>query len=192
MFDETFMKHQVAEHTIKSQLTVEIFVNKGLDSALNIDRETFNVSHPHYQIVMRWLHQAIRQVVNKYKVIKRDLTVVSRREGQSDFLRNLSQVVDEGLLVNGVDPAEKASLHIVDEDSRDGTEIPVDSFRISTKDYKNITAFNSTGSLKSHKVEARSEALLQLLDGYGLLKELSPKQQHNLIVDILKVMSVED
>jgi hypothetical protein len=56
------MKDQVAEQTRLRRITAEVFVLKGLDAALNIDRESFNYAHPHYQYLMKWVHNALRQV----------------------------------------------------------------------------------------------------------------------------------
>src|SRR6185436_14488149 len=55
LFDQTFLKYQVAERRL-SQLIAEVYVEAGLESALNIDRESFNTAHPHYQILASWVH----------------------------------------------------------------------------------------------------------------------------------------
>jgi hypothetical protein len=69
LFDPTFFKYQVSEQTRLRQIESEIFIQRGLDAALNIDRESFNFSHPHVQLVGAWLHRAIRQLTNKHKEI---------------------------------------------------------------------------------------------------------------------------
>jgi hypothetical protein len=46
------MKWQLAEYVLKSQIMVEINILEGFESALNIDRESFNIAHPHYQLVI--------------------------------------------------------------------------------------------------------------------------------------------
>lgn len=53
LYDDSFMKYQVQENTRKKQVTCEIFVEQGLDSALNIDRESYNFSHPHVVILTK-------------------------------------------------------------------------------------------------------------------------------------------
>ena len=68
-FDPTFFKYQVSEQTRLRQITSELFIQRGLDAALNIDRESFNFSHPHVQLVTAWLHRSIRQLTNKHKDI---------------------------------------------------------------------------------------------------------------------------
>ena len=67
LFDESFIKYQISEQNRLRQITAEIFVLKGLDPALNIDRESFNYAHPHYQFLMKWVHNALRQLANTQK-----------------------------------------------------------------------------------------------------------------------------
>ncbi len=46
LFDPTFMRYQVAELTRLKQISAKIIAcSKGLDAALNIDRESFNFPH---------------------------------------------------------------------------------------------------------------------------------------------------
>lgn len=69
LFDPTFLNYQVSEQTRLRQITAEIFVHEGLDIALNIDRESFNYSHPHLLYIQRWLHRALRLLVNRLKAM---------------------------------------------------------------------------------------------------------------------------
>src|SRR5262249_54489135 len=70
LFDSTFLKYQVAESRRLRQIIAEVFVDEGLDSALNIDRESFNTAHPHYQLLVSWVHNALRQAANKLKSVE--------------------------------------------------------------------------------------------------------------------------
>lgn len=67
LFDRTFLNYQVSEQTRLRQITAEIFVKKGLDAAINIDRESFNYGHPHFIYIQKWLHRALRLFVNRLK-----------------------------------------------------------------------------------------------------------------------------
>ena len=69
LFDSTFLNYQVSEQTRLRQITAEVFIHEGLDSAINIDRESFNYSHPHFLFLQRWLHQALRLLVNRLKAL---------------------------------------------------------------------------------------------------------------------------
>lgn len=196
MFDETFMKHQVAEHTIKSQLTIEIFVNKGLDSALNIDRESFNIAHPHYQIVMRWLHSAIRQVVNKYKQIKKEKKKEIEDSYNDDFSKALNDIVSESYISNKRDPHERSNLLVSKENEEESVEsdneiIVADSFIVSSDRIDKVFEPIRRNKSKQEKIMNKSEAILQILDSYGLLENMTVEKQESLVVDLIKVIKLE-
>lgn len=72
LFDPEFLSYQVSEQTRKKQVTCEIFVTEGLDGALNIDRESFNTSNPHYLYIQKWLHSAFRQFATMHKRLGRE------------------------------------------------------------------------------------------------------------------------
>ena len=40
---------------------------------MNIDRESFNFAHPHYQLLMGWVHNALRQLANTHKALAADI-----------------------------------------------------------------------------------------------------------------------
>jgi hypothetical protein len=200
LFDETFMKHQVAEHTIKSQLTIEIFVSKGLDSALNIDRESFNIAHPHYQIVMRWLHSAIRQVVNRYKSIKKSAAKEIKDSNENAITNEIKKVVDNSYSSNEKDPLEISRLTmvnesgdtVVDSDINDNAVVAnYDNYIISETSYNEVKEELNLSNLKQKGVFKRSEAILQILDSYDLLENLTVKKQENLVLDLIKILSIE-
>ncbi len=196
MFDETFMKHQVAEHTIKSQLTIEIFVNKGLDSALNIDRESFNIAHPHYQIVMRWLHSAIRQVVNKYKQIKKEKKKEVEENFEDGFSKALSEIVSKSYISNLKDPDERANLVVANDNEEDKTvdeEIKkiADSFIVSSNKIDKVFEPIKRQKNKQKKIIDKSEAILQILDSYGLLENMTVERQEQLVIDLIEVIKLE-
>lgn len=210
LFDETFMKHQVAEHTIKSQLTAEIFVSRGLDSALNIDRESFNIAHPHYQIVMRWLHSAIRQVVNKYKQIKRDVQVTINTDNEDAFTLSLNKIVERSYKSNLKDPHERSSLVLLDDNiashGMGDTEISnnendkqiiksidevYDSFIVTKSKLDEVLFPIKRQKSKQKNLISRSQAILQILESYNLLENLTVEKQELLVLDLIEVLSVE-
>lgn len=199
LFDETFMKHQVAEHTIKSQLSIEIFVNKGLDSALNIDRESFNVSHPHYQIIMKWLHQAIRQAVYRYKNLKKLALATKVELKDNNIHTGVSGIVRNSPGNFGRDYSELSNLYLVDgakatstrKQSFKTSDLPMESVRIDRSRFITLSGLTSSTSSKLHTIEVKTEAIIQLLDGYGLLSNLSASQRESLIEDVIQVLGFE-
>ncbi len=78
LFDPTFMRYQVSEQTRKQQITCEIFVNEGLEGAMNIDRESFNFAHPHVVFLTQWLHNALRKLATTQKSLAAEVRHKSR------------------------------------------------------------------------------------------------------------------
>lgn len=54
-YDRTFLHYPKAEGPMFNQLSGEIFVDKGLEEALNIDRNSFNETHPHFLKLQQFL-----------------------------------------------------------------------------------------------------------------------------------------
>jgi hypothetical protein len=96
LFDRTFFNYQVSEQTRLRQITSELFVERGLDAALNIDRESFNYSHPHLQLVTLWLHGAIRQLTNRLKDeaarLREDRRDAEAEEGRNYLAKTVANV----------------------------------------------------------------------------------------------------
>ncbi|MCV4285719.1 ATP-binding protein [Pseudomonas capsici] len=199
LFDETFMKHQVAEHTIKSQLTVEIFVHDGLDSALNIDRESFNISHPHYQIIMKWLHQAIRQVVNKYKAIKKEEVAKNNLDSRSRYDSKLSELVLTSIQKSGMELDDVSNLYLIDSGLAYSTDrnklsvldLPMESIKVDRGRFIQLAGVGTHNSKKGYHVESKVEAILQVLESYKVLSNLSVSQRESLIEDLIQIVSFE-
>lgn len=54
-YDRTFLHYPKAEGPMPNQLSGEIFVEEGLEEALNIDRNSFNETHSHYLKIQQFL-----------------------------------------------------------------------------------------------------------------------------------------
>jgi len=64
-YDRTLLKYPREEGPIFGMISGEIFVEQGLENALNIDRNSFNETHPHYQRLKFELHNFIKNTVVK-------------------------------------------------------------------------------------------------------------------------------
>lgn len=189
LFDDTFMKYQVSEQTRLRQITAEIFVTKGLDAALNIDRESFNYAHPHYVLLSNWLHRALRQVANTHKALGaavRNDKLVERRSASDDalnefavqqwnFVRHEAAELPPPVVV-AIGPLEAAAQR---------------SQGVIAFDRSRLTAANPPpgrqADLEAAEREAKLKALAVILDGYGVFDNMSFDNQHDLMNAILSV-----
>lgn len=63
LYDPTFMKYDKIESPRDNWMSGEIYVEEGLDSALNIDRDSFNENDEHYFILRQELHNFLKDTV---------------------------------------------------------------------------------------------------------------------------------
>ena len=179
LFDPTFLNYQVSEQTRLRQITAEIFVQEGLDSAVNIDRESFNYSHPHFLYIQKWLHEALRLLVNRLKGIAAEDLARAKEEYRLEALtyasnvwnRRLGDVSDPPL----TDPAAK---YLPEEVGGAEIEWPAESI-VSGK------RKGSGGSRKAGMGEI--SALAVVLEAYGVLSNLPVEERAALVRDILGI-----
>lgn len=190
-FDDTFMGYKVSEQTRLRQITAEIYVREGLDGAINIDRESFNYAHPHYQYLLKWLHSAIRQLTNKHKEIGKDLRS-NRLIAESKKLKEaLAEKVEQVLVDRGVE--DVPDIRFLEKDSEQ---------KASTLRRQGVVAYRKEAVLPESKggratavskqrmamIEKKTIAIAQILHGWGVLDRLTYENQEKLIRDIAEIM----
>jgi Histidine kinase-, DNA gyrase B-, and HSP90-like ATPase len=199
LFDDTFLNYEVSEQTRLRQTTAELFVSEGLDSALNIDRESFNYSHPHYQFLSRWVHRALRQLATRHKAIGDDMAIAAREERVERHQERLSGLVEEILVSAPGSPEPSAVVFMEDERSeeaqksrRKGTLVFPSAILPSFPAVKGNKRQKAKANTEKIKFEGKLKAVAQILDGYGLLNRLSYSQQARILDAIARVFAQGD
>lgn len=190
LFDPTFMRYQVSEQTRLRQTVCEIFVTEGLESALNIDRESFNNAHPHTIFITKWLHSALRQLASAQKNIAskvRQQTRGQRKEQAVSGIQKIAVSVWRGQAddsaarppdVEFVQPGEKVSRRRDAYVYNKAAVVP-DAGRRQT------TAERSRDAVQEEKLKA----IAQVLAAFGLLDRLTITRQEKLLRAIFRIMS---
>lgn len=172
LFDRTFLNYQVSEQTRLRQITAEIFVKEGLDVAINIDRESFNFSHPHFIYIQKWLHKALRLLVNRLKAIAaEDLEreKAAKHEAARERLRSRAYDVWTRQRGNDADPPLARNELEAMPSEVGGAEI--DWVEDEVSEVSPDTAI----------------AVAVVLEAYGVLSGLNSRDRAKLIKDILKI-----
>jgi hypothetical protein len=195
LFDRTFMGYQVSEQTRTRQITAEIFVSQGLDGAINIDRESFNYAHPHYQYLVKWLHSALRQLANRHKEIGKTLRFSNLAVQGQRVREKVEERVETALKARGVEdvpevvlvePAKQSEMRKMRSEGtiamRKDVVMPPSSAKHKT----------SADDERQKLAEKKAVAVVQLLHGWGLLEKLSYQEQEKLIRDILEIVLLEN
>jgi hypothetical protein len=187
LFDKSFLDYQVSELTRLKQIMSEVFITDGLDSALNIDRESFNYSHPHYQYLQKWVHFAVRQATNRLKGLNKELLDRRRAVDADKQASVLSDHVNQVWVQRRGSAESPPEVRIISDTQRElalaAREQGVLVF------HEAVVAPEGLG----HEAEiytSRLAALVQVLSAYGVLEDLSYADQEKLIADIARVFGV--
>jgi len=190
LFDPTFMRYQVSEQTRLRQITCEIFVSEGLDSALNIDRESFNNAHPHTVYITKWLHSALRQLASTQKRLASDSRKNARIESKDVAISEIQRVVSDIWRQETDDlGANPPTIEI----SATGTKsVPsVEAYIFSRTAILPDRPSIQTSKTKAQDIilEEKLKAIAQVLASFGLLDMVTKPKQENLLKAIYEILA---
>lgn len=191
LFDPTFMKYQISEQTRLSQITCEIFIKEGLDSALNIDRESFNFAHPHSVYLTKWLHGALRQLATAQKKLASAIRDANRDESKKTVVTQIQKVVNDAWIVESDDPASSPPGVEITNDEDEPTS---NSYAFSRSLFTATSTISKGVKSKSHQeiLEVKLKAIAQLLASFGLLDKLSQRKRETLLKAIFKILDTSE
>ncbi len=184
LFDQTFLGYQISEQTRLRQISSELFVKRGVDAALNIDRESFNFSHPHVVLLSAWLHRAIRQLTNRHKEVSQRLLEARKEAAASerqDHLASFSARVWSSR--QGSEPLPDVAIadneHAVQSARNRG------AIAILRSELPSLSA-NSPRSNRADR-DTKARALVRILAAYGVLNDRTYTEQQELIEAVMRV-----
>lgn len=189
LFDPTFMRYQVSEQTRLRQITCEIFVSEGLDSALNIDRESFNNAHPHSVYITKWLHSALRQLASTQKRLASEVRSHTRDESKGAAVSEIQRVASEVWQQEADDPAGQPpsiELSITGKKSEAAGESYVYS-RMAVLPSR-VGAQTSKTKARDSILEEKLKAIAQVLASFGLLDAVPKRKQEKLLKAIYEIL----
>jgi hypothetical protein len=192
-FDETFAKYQISEQTRLNQITAEIFVSKGLDPALNIDRESFNFAHPHYQLLMTWVHSALRQLANTHKSLSAVIRTEAKIKAQGKRSKELEKKVAQALQKAGIDADTEAPEVVFTDagkqqlkDMRAEGVLAFDA-NVVFSDVPAPIRHTAVKQAERELLEEKIKGVAAVLEAYGLLKDLRYEKQQQLLQSIVSI-----
>ena len=190
LFDRTFMGYQVSEQTRLRQITAEIFVREGLDGAINLDRESYNYAHPHYQFLVKWLHSSIRQLANRHKEVGSEIRQSKLQQSGKVAKENLASFVESRLSEYGIDDVPQVTLLEPSEEtegSRLRQQGQVALRRVNVIPASVAERYTKRERQREQLLEAKIVAITQILHAWGLLENLSFQDQEKLIRDLVEI-----
>lgn len=189
LFDEHFLKYQISEQNRLRQITAEIFVHRGLDAALNIDRESFNIAHPHYQFLKKWVHHSLRQLITRQK----SLTATASSERMQG---NLSTALDEihGIVASETSKSQQvrkiefSSAPPLIRQAEGGLVFDRATVFSPRKDKKVIT---KSDKLREELLEQQIKAVATVLADFNVFESMDDSTRDELLKKIVAIFSVD-
>lgn len=190
LFDSTFMRYQVSELTRLRQITCEIFVSEGLDSALNIDRESFNNAHPHSVYITKWLHSALRQLASAQKRLASEVREHARDENKGAAVSEIQRVASDVWKEEADDPGANPPSIELSVSGKKSAASKSDSYVFSRAAIVSERPRTRTARAKAQSaiIEEKLKAIAQVLASFGLLDAISKRKQEKLLKAIYEIL----
>jgi hypothetical protein len=120
-YDSTYLRYSKEIETIRSKwVSGEIFVDQGLEGALNIDRDSFNEHDVHFKRLQSVLHDKLNKVFDKIDAIGRVRSEKKRDEKEWKLRKSMQAIIagESGgkLKLVQQDLEEEAPVVVIHED----------------------------------------------------------------------------
>lgn len=193
LYDDRFLDYQVSELNRLNQITGEIFIKVGMDAALNIDRESFNVSHPHYQYLSKWVHSSVRQITNLLKEVSKKGLDEAKDIRVTDAMTAVDEELDS-IWAKRADPLEERPEIVVGERSM---HQPARQLRLEggvAYDVSPVILKSArTGGISIAEIGPLgvAKAIFSVLAAYGVLEKMDYRDQESMFEDVLQMLMAE-
>lgn len=191
-YDPTFLNFPVAEQRRLTQITCEIYVTEGFDGAINIDRESFNFSHPHVVVLTKWLHLALRRVITTQKRIASAALQERRAQGAGQTEDKAERIVSGIWNARKGDDGTLAPEIIFTDGSPSGKASSGDAYIYQRSKVVGDIAPGPNPRARRERAESRLAKVAQLMATYGLLDNLSTEEQADLLAAIGRILETYD
>ena len=196
LFDSTFFNYPISEQTRLRQIVCEIFVDQGLEAALNIDRESFNTAHPHTVYLAQWLHSALRQLATAQKKESQRLRNQVRNEEVSRTQGVYCQIVksanEHRTQGEGIVPEIRFSAKTTDIPIQQPQEISPNEIVQEFDFYMIVKDIPAAEDWKpSPEGLGKLREIAKVLSVYGLFDDLNKSEQTNLLASILGILEAD-
>jgi hypothetical protein len=183
LFDKQFLDFRTSESVRLRQVSAEAFVERGLENALNIDRESFVETDPNVKALQRWAHRSMTRLFSRLKADQKLASAEKKRQTQADAAKAAEAAADE--IWKRKRGSRRGSPPTVVVSSRRNApgDAPSGSIFIG-----GIPSERKGGVEKELVFSARLRAVVKVLDGYGLFDDLTASERNALITDISLVI----
>ncbi len=81
LYDRSLLDYRFNEGPRSRWITGEVYIDEGLEDALNIDRDSFNRFHPEFRLVQKHVHKALQNLV--FPAVYKQIDIRSDARGET-------------------------------------------------------------------------------------------------------------
>lgn len=192
LFDPTFLDYQISEQTRLRQVSAEVFVTLGLDAALNVDRESFNAAHPHYQYLAAWIHSAFKQFATRHKDISKKVRNERVETAANQNRRKLERAVQG--IVDRWTEGDENPVYVDFAPNLQASTSPAPKDRLVFAEEEVFKDFPESDR-EGRQVKADREAaegvmrgVAQVLYAAGVFDRMSREKRQRLLADLARII----
>lgn len=113
-YDSTFLRYSRKIESIRNQwVSGEVFVDEGLEAALNIDRDSFNEHEEHFKAMQKFIHDHVDSIFDQSREAAASRSGLDNEHKIEEANRKIGIVVDE--FSNGVFAVDQDNILLSDE-----------------------------------------------------------------------------
>ncbi len=185
LFDSTFLQYPAAEVQL-GHIVAEVFVHTGLQGALNVDWESFNTAHPHYQTLANWVHNSLRLIRNTLQALQSEARKERRAKKTPLSTTALAAVLDD-IIQNATDCDPNELPEVVLAANEDELKQAIKQGKIGYLRNEVFKTRAHADTASAPWIETHVSAVARLLEAFGLLKELDRSEQGQLVAGIVSL-----
>lgn len=176
-YDRTWLGYPFDEGIKFGQLTGEIFVEEGLESALNIDRDSFKETDVHYQALRAYIWNELRkEVFPEFKMRQKRYRDQRRSIERDTYISKLNDKLSQ--LPAPIITQKTVIVPISQRDVSEWFEVSELLFKIDKHKWDNLILETETLSLESQE---RFKRVLQVLASSEILTRMSDEDLEALL-----------
>ena len=193
-YDPSMLDYRINEGPRSRWLTGEIFVDKGLEDALNIDRDSFNRFHPEFRVIQEYIHNVLQSDIfpRVYKQIDVRSTTRAKAKEQARFehLKTVvSQLVETPVVIRQESSfdnitSDVISKNVTQESPKDINHKPTPQVTISERENEVQIGLPSSKTLKTKKVNQQLATAILTIFEIAMQKD-TPQEQRETFTELL-------
>jgi len=183
LFDPGFLQFRTSENLRLRQISSETFTERGLEAALNVDRESFVDSDADYRALQRWVHRSMTRIFSRLKNDQHAAGEQRKAEEEAKEAREAEEKAKRIWTDRRGSPRRSAPQVVLTTKQEPPSGLDANAIFVG-----GIESKKRGGVEREQVFSARLRAVVYVLDSWGLLDELTDEQRSVLVREVATIL----